>query len=186
MATQGGVDVSTYDPLRAFKFVVEITGLVAGLGFQKVSGLKYGSDVVEYREGNVPIHKRKLPGLTTYEPITLTKGAGPSSAAGGLINWKHQVAGYGKGQEYHDGVVTGDPISDSGTTGFRRRVDINVLDKGINARNGGGTARHYIVHRAWPSELSISDLNAEASEVLIETLVLQHEGLENENIGYGG
>jgi phage tail-like protein len=173
--------VTTYDPIRAFKFQVEIIGGANGtippLGFQKISGLKTSTDVVEYREGNQFVHKMKLPGLTNYEPVTMSRGAGPSGVAKQLLDWRYQVAGYGSGEVNHDGI----PISPANgrfeNTSFRRRVTINVYDKGIST-DGRSPDKVYDVYMAWPSEISISDLNAEASEVLIESIVLQHEGLD--------
>jgi phage tail-like protein len=174
--------VSNYDPLRAFKFIVSVAGAPAELGFQKVSGLKTSSDVIEYREGNVAIHKRKIPGLTNYEPITLTKGATPEVNED-FLQWRTQVAMAGTGAKHdEDGNKTGDPqvsspaeFGDQGT-GFRKEVTIEVYDKGFDTTEGK-SARTYKLRASWPSEMSIADLNAEASEILIETLVLQHEGL---------
>ena len=89
-------DSKVFDPFRAFKFVVTINGggrnVGASLGFQKVTGLKEASDVVEYREGNMPIHKRKLPGLTNYDPITLSRGATHNDE---ILTWRAQVARWG-------------------------------------------------------------------------------------------
>lgn len=152
-----------YDPIRSFKFEVNI-GSSSTIGFQKVTGLKTGSDVVEYREGNMPIHKRKLPGLTTYDPITLQRGV---STNVDIVNWRAQVAMYEDQNPQHDGVPSGQ---------FSRTVTINVFDKGD--KNAGTGPRMWKVFKAWPSELSHGDLNAEASEILIENLVLQHEGLQ--------
>jgi phage tail-like protein len=170
-----GKQVSVYDPIRAYKFEVTIgTGL--SVGFQKVTGLKESSDVVEYREGNMPIHKRKLPGLTNYEPITCTRGAGPKGVASQLLDWRKAVARWGINPEY-DGVQNVIGEADGG--GFRKLVTIELYDKGVSI-DSDNAAKRWNVHLAWPSEYSVADLNAEASEVLIETLVLQHEGLEPE------
>ena len=39
----------------------------------------------------------------------------------------------------------------------------------------------YPIHRAWPSEYTaLSDLDAEANAVAVETLVLEHEGWERD------
>ena len=169
--------IATYDPLRSFKFHVQIVG-GAEIGFQKVSGLKESSDVVEYREGNMMVHKRKLPGLTNYEPITLTRGAAPGIVAAELFEWRAYVARYMNGSAGTGGGLSslgdGRPASRPVGTGFRRIVSIKVFDKG---EANTVAVRAWNVEKAWPSELSVSDLNAEASEVLIDSLVLQHEGL---------
>lgn len=181
------ITAETYDPLRGFKFVVTITN-GGDIGFQKCSGLKEASDVVEYREGNMPIRKRKLPGLTNYEPLTFTRGAASPQVAGALLLWRKQVARYGFPDKSHDGAVWGDgqagvvnTSANNGTgPGFRKFVEIALHDKGDNFVT---PVRRWWAYRAWPSEYSVSDLNAEASEVLIETLVLQHEGLDPDPIG---
>jgi len=174
--------IATYDPLRSFKFHVTIVGqdVSSGIeiGFQKVSGLKESSDVVDYREGNMMVHKRKLPGLTNYEPITLTRGAAPGTTASELFNWRALTARYNDGEDAASGLSSlgdGVPAPVTGVGGFRRIVKIEVFDKGDPNDNA---VRAWQVQKAWPSELSVSDLNAEASEVLIDTLVLQHEGLK--------
>jgi len=167
--------IATYDPMRSFKFHVTLVG-VGEIGFQKVSGLKESSDVVEYREGNMEVWKRKLPGLTNFEPITLTRGSAPRTVASQLFDWRALVARVNKGtasglSSIGDGVPSSDPIGG----GFRKQVEISVYNKG---EPNTIEARFWRVHLAWPSELSVSDLNAEASEMLIDTLVLQHEGLD--------
>ena len=166
-------DVQTFDPFRSFKFTVQIAGMGATqVGFQKVSGLKETTDVVEYREGNMPVHKRKLPGLTNYDPITLTRGATNSSY---LFDWRALTARYNSNGGLGDGVPpAGDIQAENATSGFRRSVTIKLYDKG---EPNNVAVRSWKLHLAWPSELSVSDLNAEGSEVLVETLVLQHEGL---------
>lgn len=156
------VTANEYDPVRGFKFEVVIG--TTSIGFQKVSGLKTASDVVEYREGNMPIHKRKLPGLTNYDPIQLQRGI---SANDEILKWRAQVAMYEDENAQHDGVVYDE---------FRRTITIKLFDKGD--KNAGEGVRSWKVMRAWPSELTSNDLNAEGSEVVIENLVLQHEGLE--------
>ena len=185
-------DTQTFDPFRSFRFEVNVSGQASGtqIGFQKVSGLKESTDVVEYREGNMPIHKRKLPGLTNYDPITLTRGSTNSPF---LLDWRAKVALFATNKGYGDGVpadITAQagnggaslPAVSAGGTGFRRSVAIKLYDKGTSIDGGlattGSAVRHWILRLAWPSEYAVSDLNAEASEVLIDTLVLQHEGLQ--------
>lgn len=155
------VTATEYDPVRGFKFDVIIGSTT--IGFQKVSGLKSGTDVVEYREGNMPIHKRKLPGLTTYDPVTLQRGL---SGNRDVLQWRAQVAIYEASNPQHDGLVYDN---------FRRPVTIRLYDKGDhNAK----AVREWKIFRAWPSELATNDLNAEGSEIAIENLVLQHEGIQ--------
>ena len=177
--------IATYDPIRSFKFHVTIVG-VGEVGFQKVTGLKESSDVVEYREGNMEVWKRKLPGLTNFEPITLTRGSAAGQAASNLFDWRATVGRVNKGNNGGGLSSLGDGVPSvdlTATGGFRKQVEIKVFDKGdANVT----AARSWLVHHAWPSELSVSDLNAEGSEMLIDTLILQHEGLDIISPKYGG
>ena len=156
-------DATAHDPFRGFKFRLTIPGIPAEVGFQKVSGLKEATEVVEYREGQDPVHKRKLPGLTVYDPITLSRGI---SSDVSLLTWRAAVAKFGSGGGFGDGVPPPE---------FRREVSINLYDKGDQ---NSKPSRQWKVYQAWPSELAVSDLNAEGSEILLESMVLVHEGLE--------
>jgi phage tail-like protein len=92
------------DPLRNFRFRVEIDG-ITDAGFTEVTGFDSTSDVIEYREGNDPPHVRKLPGLTKTGDITLKWGLTDDMR---LFDWR---------QEIIDGLIT------------RKTVYIIVLDE---------------------------------------------------------
>ena len=79
--------MSRSDPLRNFRFRVEIDGLQAA-GFTEVSGLDITTEVIEYREGTEPSHVRKLPGLTKYGNVTLKWGITDSME---LHDWHRQI-----------------------------------------------------------------------------------------------
>jgi phage tail-like protein len=168
------------DPLRGFKFSVVIPGISASIGFQKVTSLKESTDVVEYREGTDPIFKRKLPGLSVYDPVVFSNGVTNSTE---LLEWRQQVAGYANFQPNGGGDGDGIPQSDD-PTGFRRDVTVYVYDKGSASGQSGSESptRWWLLHSAWPQSLAISDLNAEGSEVIIQTLELVHTGLESESV----
>jgi phage tail-like protein len=61
------------DPLRNFRFRVEIDGITQG-GFSEVTGSESTVAAVDYREGTDPMHVRKLPGLVAYTNVTLKWG----------------------------------------------------------------------------------------------------------------
>ena len=45
----------------------------------------------------------------------------------------------------------------------------------------GQVVLSFLVYRAWPSSYTaVSDLDADANEVVLETLVLEHEGWERD------
>jgi phage tail-like protein len=135
------------DPYRNFRFRLEIDG-VTKAGFTEVSGLEIDTDVVEYREGKDPIHKRKLPGLVKYTDITLKKGLTDSPE---LWDWYKKV-------------VNGQTERTSGA--------IILLDE-----EGTDAVRWNFVE-GWPSKWTGPDMKADGSAVAIETLVIKHEGLD--------
>src|SRR4249920_1566176 len=61
------------DPLRSFRFVVEVDGAVAG-GFQSVSGIERQTDIEPYREGGVNDFEHQLVVKTTYPALVLKRG----------------------------------------------------------------------------------------------------------------
>src|SRR5687768_2812641 len=61
------------DPYRAFRFLVEIEGMVQA-GFSECTGFGSDVEVVEYREGGDVSTVRKLPGKVSYPDITLKWG----------------------------------------------------------------------------------------------------------------
>jgi len=116
--------------------------------FHECSGFDSTVDVIEHREGGENTTLRKLPGMTKYSNIVLKWGITDDRD---LYDWHRQV-------------VRGD---------IQRRNGSVVL---LN-RRGEETARWNFV-RAWPSKWDGPDLNAEGTDVAIETLELAHEGVE--------
>jgi phage tail-like protein len=148
-------DAVRNDPFLGYNFRVTL-GASAQLGFRKVSGLKIGVDVAEYREGTDAAGNtvRKLPGLATYDNITLERGVTDNED---LVAWMKEVVDLG--------------TESSLTRGFRREVKIEVLSRNQEL------LRTYTATAAWPVGLELSDLDATSSDVLIQTLELAHEGL---------
>jgi len=137
------------DPLRNFRFRVEIDGLVAA-GFSEVHIGATTVDVIDYREGNEPNHVRKLPGLHKFANITLKRGVTTSLE---LYNWHKEI---------RQGL----------TSQARRNVAIIVADE------SGADQVRFIVSEAWPAKYEVSDLNGKGNEVMIELLELANEGIE--------
>ncbi|MGE0825104.1 MAG: phage tail protein [Candidatus Binatia bacterium] len=75
------------DPLRNFRFRVEINGIQQA-GFSEVTGFDATVDAIDYREGTDPTHVRKLTGLTKFGNITLKWGVTDSMD---LHNWHRQI-----------------------------------------------------------------------------------------------
>lgn len=147
-----------HDPYRNFKFQVLIDGQsVAGL--HSVSALIKRTEVVEWRTGGDPNHVRKMPGRTTYEPITLEQGLTHDPVFETWANLVNNIDG--------DAAMS--------LVNFRKDIVINVLNL------QGTVAISYQVKRAWVSEYqALPDLNAESCQVGIQRIVLQHEGWDRD------
>lgn len=136
------------DPYANFNFLVEIDG-IASASFQEVSGLIIEADVIEYREGGDKTPSvRKFPGLIRYTSIVLKRGFTQDKS---LWNWFKTVL---------DGNVQ------------RASGSIILLD---SARN---SVVRWKFREGWPSKWEGPSLNGTTSEVAIETLQIEHEGLE--------
>ena len=115
--------------------------------FKEVSGLESDVEVKDYREGGENTTVRKLPGLTKYGNIQLKWGMTDDPE---LYDW-------------HQDVIRGD---------FERKNGSIVLFN----QKGDEVARWNFV-RAWPTKWNGPALNAESSDIAIDTLELVHEGL---------
>lgn len=118
--------------------------------FQECSGFDSTIDVIEHREGGENTTPRKLPGQTKYSNISLKRGLTDDQD---LYDW-------------HRRVVNGD---------IERKNGSIVL---LNRR--GEEMMRWNFFRAWPTKWDGPDLNAEGTDVAIETLELVHEGLVRE------
>jgi len=137
------------DPLRNFRFRLEIDGLLLA-GFSDVAIGATVTETIDYREGDEPARVRKLSGLTKYGNITLKRGITESLE---LFAWHQQIVQGGLG---------------SG----RKNIAIVVLDE-----TGQDKAR-FVVSDAWPVKYDPGDLAAKGNEVFIELLELANEGIE--------
>jgi phage tail-like protein len=137
------------DPLRNFRFRLEIGGITQG-NFSEVTVGETTTDAVDYREGTDPSHVRKLDGLTKFGNITMKWGITDSTE---LHDW-------------HKAILTGQIQSN------RKQVAIIVQDE-----SGTDKAR-FVVSEAWPMKYQPSGLNGKGNEVVVELLELVNEGIE--------
>ena len=117
-------------------------------GFRECSGLDSSQPAGEYREGTDPLTMRKLPGLVTYSNITLNWGITDDAE---LWDWRKSVM---------DGGVQ------------RKNISIVLMN------DAGEEKLRWNVKNAWPTTWTGPSLNAQSSDVAIETLEIAHEGLE--------
>jgi len=135
------------DPYRSFNFLIELDG-IAQASFAEASGLGSTTESIENREGGDNTTVRKLPGKTTYSDITLKWGSTSSTE---LWEWRLQII-QGNVQRRNGSLIA------------------FSLDRSQEVAR-------WNFERAWPMRWEASAFNAKGSEILIETLVLAHEGL---------
>ncbi len=154
MAGRSAVD----DPLKSFRFVVEVEGF-ARVGFMEANGLELTTEMVEYREGGDNATVRKSPGLTSFANIVLRRGQFIGSSKGGDDDFAEWA------QEVFDTAARAVPND------FRKTLDI------VQYHRDGGEARRWRLFECVPSRYKpASDFNATANEDSIEELEVAHEG----------
>ena len=155
------VNPHRFDPYKSFKFRVKWDGkVVAGVSW--VSPLRRTTEVIEYRNGSEPSISRKAPGRTSFDPITLKRGVTHDTE---FEEWANKAWRLGAG--------LGSEVS---LADFRKDIVIDLLNE------AGQVVKSYLVYRCWPSGYhALPHLDANAKEVAIETLVLQHEGWERDH-----
>ncbi len=187
------------DPLRNFRYLVNMQPYwtddtsvhqkpdLASMefGFTSVSGLSIATEAIPYREGGMNTTLHQLPGQTTFSPITLTRGVHLGNDR--AWRWMRRLFS-----------VTGGPGASTAAINFRATVDIYVLQHpvtrvfsggytGIDEEEGAATTEAtssendaigvgFRVYNAWIQSLAYSDLNAGDNAVLVEQMVLAHEG----------
>jgi len=157
---QFSVNPRRFDPYKNFKFRVKWDGKYVA-GVSKVSALKRSTEVVEHRAGGDPSSSRKSPGRTKYEAVTLERGVTHDVE---FERWANKVWNFGSG--------LGKEVS---LKDFRKDLIIEVYNE------AGQLALAYRVYRCWPSDFqTVSDMDANANAVAIQTLKLENEGWERD------
>ena len=185
------------DPVRNFKFLVNFyphtssgsltTDKFAQFGFVSVSGLNVTTEPIAYREGGYNTNVHQIPGQSSFTPISLSRGVLLGADASAL--WMKRLFS----------VIASDANSPSGKAGgvgsdFRCDLDIQVLSHPNPAayNNSGGTtatvgtdmhtSMRFRVYNAWITSLAYSNLDAGSNAVMVEEMVLVHEGFD---VSYG-
>jgi phage tail-like protein len=137
------------DPFPRYNFLVEIEG-IARAGFMTVSGLEEESEIREYREGGDNSTVRKLAGLNSYSPIVLEMGSIFDTS---LWDWRQKV-------------------KREGAQGNRKSISIIQQDEKREE------VKRWQVFDAWPSKFTGPELDASSSDNAVESVEIQHEGLD--------
>jgi phage tail-like protein len=167
------------DPLRTFRFQAEFTptegstqslGLGWRGGFTSIDGLGINTQNIQYREGGFNTTVHQIPGMTTFAPVTFSRGViqGHDTA----INWMKGL--------FSAQLGTGLPVASA--TGFRVNIDIYVMDH-PNAGAVNDTAKmKFTIKNAWITNLNFTSLDATNGAIMFETMTLVHEGLTAEYV----
>ena len=152
---------SKFDPFRKFKFRIKVNNqMVAGM--TKCSALTMSVESKDFRTGEMDSFKRKLPGLVTFEPITLEQGVTGDNKF--FQDWATAMTNY-VGNKGADAQKTPDD--------FRKEVDIEIYN--LNNEK----VKAYRVYNCWVSKYTpVPDLDAQSGDVMIQTLVLENEGIQ--------
>ena len=151
---------SAFDPFRKFKFRIKVNNVpVAGL--TKCSALTISVESKEFRSGDMDSFKHKLPGMVSFEPITLEQGVTNDKT---FEAWATAMSNY-----------VGNKGADSQKTpnDFRKDIDIEIFN--LNNEK----VKAYRVYNCWVSKYTaVPDLDANSADVMIHTIVLENEGIQ--------
>ncbi len=127
-------------------------------GFNSISGLESEVNVVEWRTGDNN-ETKKLPGFGSHPPIVLERAY---DAGTSLKDWYDEVFSSAQG---------------TGAGEYRKDLVIEILNR------NGTTYRKIVAVNAWPSKYSASDLDASSEDPWTESIEVQNNGWDFEDIG---
>ena len=138
-----------------FKLIINIEGHKTGEAyFKSVSGLKYESEVVDYKEGGVNISTHRLVGSTKWPNLVLKKGfTGPPLMH--LLDWRRAWL-------------------DDAKSAKLKRAD----GKLVQLAPDKSEICAWEFFGGWPCKWEGPEYDASKSELAIETLEIAHEGLK--------
>ena len=124
------------DPLRNFKFRVQILPIGTGnlsetlsgideIGFAQVSGLSVNNEVITYREGGMNTHPHKFVGQSDFAPVAFARGAFHNQDQ--LWQWQRFMHAWVGG-----GISGGEKLS-KGDESYRCNIVVKVYDHPHNA-----------------------------------------------------
>jgi phage tail-like protein len=183
------------DPIRNFKFKVKMipSGVLKNrigtelenLGFSSVSGLTVQNEMIAYREGGMNTHPHKMVGQSDYGPVTFSKGVYAHQKS--LYAWQQFLHAWGQGGATGTG-------STSGANEYRCDIIVGIYDHpvsegsyaqpGVTGTSGnlvtpaGSIKMGYRLYNCWPASYALGDLNAGDSSIMIQQMVVNHEGFE--------
>lgn len=168
------------DPLRNFKFLVNVNRDVMGptgklqkyhfrMGFMSVSGFSVTTAPIPYRHGGQNTTPSMLPGQTSYQPISFSRGVLIGTQQN--LSWFKQIFSVQNGGGNYVPNVKG-----KHDHAFRTTVHVYVMPHPRTDTTILNPVAHFTIFNAWPTTLSYSDLNAGDNAFILENMVLAHEG----------
>ena len=135
-----------------YYFLVDWDSLT-NIPFQEISGLNNDDQQIEYRHGNSPgFSVIKMPGIIKDSTITMKKGVFTNDNL--FRDWYNKIRM---------------------NTVERENVVVKLLDE------GGNPVMTWTLLNAWPTKISLTDLNSDVNEVAVDTIVIMHEGITIRN-----
>jgi len=143
----------TEELFGAYNFLLEISGITGDIktivgGFNSVSGMDSETEVIEFKQGNDSV-VRKKPGRTTYANITLERGF---TATDDLFVWRQNI---------EKGFID------------RRSGSVIILDQDLETE-----VARYNFYEAWPCKWEVPAMDSESSATAIEKIELAVEKVE--------
>jgi phage tail-like protein len=137
----------------SYHFLLEIQGVINDNkvivgGFKSVSGMDSETEIIEFKQGNDLI-VRKKPGRTTYSNIVLERGY---TATDDLWQWRKNI---------EDGKID------------RRAGSIIILDQ-----DGQTEVACYNFYEGWPTKWNVPELDSDSSSMAIEKIEIAIEKVE--------
>ena len=137
----------------SYHFLLEIQGVISDNkiivgGFKSVSGMDSETEIIEFKQGNDMI-VRKKPGRTTYSNIVLERGY---TATDDLFQWRKNI---------EDGKID------------RRAGSVIILDQ-----DGQTEVARYNFYEGWPTKWNVPELDSDSSSMAIEKIEIAIEKVE--------
>jgi phage tail-like protein len=134
----------------SYHFLLEIQGVINDNkvivgGFKSVSGMDSETEIIEFKQGNDLI-VRKKPGRTTYANIVLERGY---TATDDLWQWRKNI---------EDGKID------------RRAGSVIILDQ-----DGQSEVARYNFYEGWPTKWNDPELDSDSSSMAIEKIEIAVE-----------
>lgn len=149
------------DPVPAYMFYLDISGVIVGL-FTQCSGIGARREVETVIEGGQNDHAHQLPGRIQFENIVLSRGLSTSQE---LWKW------FEKGKYQFD-------VQRVNLTIYQGGPGMNLLGAVGLAGGGYGIVKQWNVEGAYPVSWKLSPLDVNnTSSTAIETLEIAHAGI---------